>query len=478
MRVAFYTLGCKVNQYETEVMQSQFSADGFDIVDFNDEADIYIVNSCTVTETGDKKSKSLIKKARKQNNSAVLVLIGCFPQAFPEKASILENIDVVQGSHNRNTLLDNVKKYLSNGEKIIDITKHKKGEEFEKMKVTNLHEHTRAFVKIEDGCDRYCSYCIIPTARGHIRSKSLEDLKEEVTELANNGYKEIVLVGINLSSYGKEQQYKIRLIDAIKCVADIDKIKRVRLGSLEPELLLEEDIKQLSQIDKFCPQFHLSLQSGSEDTLKRMNRHYTPSEYKTIVNIIRDNFENPAITTDIMVGFAGEDEREFDESVAFAKDIGFSKMHVFSYSIRSGTRAENFPNQVLKADKDKRSKKMIEVANQLQEKFLQTQIGSIQEVLFESKVLEQNVISERNLVLEQNVISEQNVTSENKYENSYLDKKISNDTENTNVSYIGYTKNYSKVIIFCKNCDKDLTNQIVKVKIEVIDKNHCIGTIV
>lgn len=463
MRVAFHTLGCKVNQYETEVMQSQFSADGFDIVSFNDEADIYIINSCTVTESGDKKTKSLLKKARKQNNSAVLALTGCFPQAFPEKASILENIDVVQGSHNRNALLTNVKKYLSTNEKIIDITKHEKGEKFEKMKVTNLHEHTRAFVKIEDGCDRYCSYCIIPTARGPIRSKSLDDLKEEVQDLAQNGYKEIVLVGINLSSYGKEQQYKIRLIDAIKVVASIDGIKRVRLGSLEPELLLEEDIKQLSQIDKFCPQFHLSLQSGSEDTLKRMNRHYTPQEYKTIVNIIKENFENPAITTDIMVGFAGEDDREFDESVAFAKDIKFSKMHVFSYSIRSGTRAENFPNQVPKQTKDIRSKQMIEVAENLQEEFLKSQIGTVQEVLFETK-------------------HEAEITNYGNFDlNSYLDKKVANNTKNTPndmVSYTGYTKNYSKVMIFCKNCDKDLTNQIVKVKIEVIEKNYCVGSIV
>lgn len=450
MRVAFYTLGCKVNQYETEVMQSQFSAEGFDIVDYSDESDIYIINSCTVTESGDKKTKSLLKKARKQNSNAVLVLTGCFPQAFPEKASILQGVDIVQGSHNRKAILDNVRNFLDEGTQIIDITKHSKGDKFEEMKVTNLHEHTRAFVKIEDGCDRYCSYCIIPTARGHIRSKSLEDLREELTGLASNGYKEVVLVGINLSSYGKEQQYKIRLIDAVKVAAQVEGIMRVRLGSLEPELLLEEDIKQLSQIDKFCPQFHLSLQSGSDGTLKRMNRHYTPLEYKVIVDMIRENLDNPSITTDIMVGFAGEDEIEFQESLNFAREIGFAKMHVFSYSIRSGTRAEHFPNQVSKQDKDSRSKKMIALADTLHHEFLQSQVGTLQEVLFETK----------------------HELKEDQYSNSYL-----SNSSNKTVKYVGYTKNYCKVITFCKDCDKDLTNQVVKVKIEVADKNHCVGVL-
>lgn len=433
MRVAFYTLGCKVNQYETEIMSSLFAQDGFDVVNFEDEADVYIINSCTVTAAGDKKTKQLIKKFKQRNESAIVALTGCFPQAFPDEAAELLGADIVQGSYNRAAILSNVKKALATRERIIDITPHQKGEEFEPMRATkftdhSLHLRTRAFVKIEDGCDRYCSYCIIPKARGPIRSKELEDVKTEVKELVKNDYKEIVLVGINLSSYGKEKG-NIRLIDAIKLVASVDGVERVRLGSLEPELLTDSDIAEMAAEPKFCPQFHLSLQSGCDATLKRMNRHYAADEYMDIVKKIRKQFKNPAITTDIMVGFAGETEQEFAESVAFMEAVGFARVHVFSYSIRKGTRAAEFGGQVEKSEKERRSKIMTKAASAKQREFLGVQVGEFCEVLFETKL----------------------------------------DLE----SYVGYTKNYTKVIV---KSNSDLCGKIVTVRLDGVCDDHCTAT--
>ncbi len=429
MRIGFYTLGCKVNQYETEIMENQFANDGFDIVDIEDEAEVYVINSCTVTASGDKKTKQTIRRLRRTNPNAIIALTGCFPQAFPDEASIIPEADIIQGSYNRSALLKNVKTALVTRERIVDITPHRKGEKFEPMKAGKLLERTRAFLKIEDGCDRYCSYCIIPKARGPIRSKELEDIKSEVCELVSNGYKEIVLVGINLSSYGKEMK-DTRLIDAIELVASIDGVKRVRLGSLEPELLTDDDIKRMSKIDKFCDQFHLSLQSGCDETLKRMNRHYNGDEYYDIVKKIRDGFENPSITTDIMVGFAGETDEEFSKSVEFAKKVQFAKSHVFAYSIREGTRAATMPDQLDKKTKDKRSKIMIEETNKTHLNFLKLQLNTIQEVLFETS------------------------HSDNKYE--------------------GYTKNYTKVVAESKI---DISGEIKKVTIISIENDYCIGEI-
>lgn len=431
MRIAFYTLGCKVNQYETEIMTNQFASDGFDIVNFSDEADIYVINSCTVTESGDKKTKQIIRRIKRHNENAVIALTGCFPQAFPQEAKIINEVSVLQGSYNRRALLSNVKKFLQTGDKIVDITPHQKGEDFEPMKTATFHEHTRAFVKIEDGCDRYCSYCIIPKARGPIRSKNLDDLKIEIEELTKNGYKEFVLVGINLSSYGKELGYKVRLIDAIEMACSIEGVKRVRLGSLEPELLSDDDLSRMGKLDKFCPQFHLSLQSGCDDTLKRMNRHYTADEYYDIVKKIRSKFDNPAITTDIMVGFAGEDEREFLESIEFAKKVSFAKAHVFSYSIRKGTRAATMENQVDKHTKEIRSKKMIKATINTQHEFLDSQISTVQDVLFETKL-----------------------------ENNY---------------HVGYTKNYTRVIA---KSEKNINGLILKVLLKEREDEHCIGELV
>ena len=268
MRVAFFTLGCKVNQYETQILEQQFLEHGFDVVDCSEPADVYIINSCTVTATGDKKTRQMLHRFKKLNSAAIIALTGCFPQAYPQDAAALADVDIVTGSYNRAGLIGAVKQFLADGKKIVDITPHRPKEAFEPMRADRFLERTRAFVKIQDGCDRYCSYCIIPTARGPVRSKAPADLKEELEGLAEKGYKEVVLVGINLSLYGKE--YGLRLIDAVEIACRIPGIERVRLGSLEPELLTDDDLARMAKLCAFCPQFHLSLQSGCTETLARI----------------------------------------------------------------------------------------------------------------------------------------------------------------------------------------------------------------
>lgn len=387
MRAAFYTLGCKVNQYETQILQQYFSAEGFDIVEPEDDADVYVVNSCTVTASGDKKSRQALRHFKRQNPAAVTVLTGCFPQAFPDAAQQIPEADVITGSYNRASVLEAVKQRLATGERVVRITPHPQGvhrreASFEQMKATAMHERTRAFVKIQDGCDRFCSYCIIPMARGPVRSKPLEEIREELTALAKAGYREVVLVGINLPCYGSD--LGLRLLDAVSLACNIPGISRVRLGSLEPELLTPEDIAAMAAMPSFCPQFHLSLQSGCDATLRRMNRHYDTAEYRRIVENLRAAFPNPSITTDIMVGFAGETEEEFAQSLDFAREIGFAKAHVFAYSIRPGTRAASMPGQLTNACKEQRSAAMIAVTDATRKEFLQRQVGLVEEVLFET----------------------------------------------------------------------------------------------
>ncbi|WP_040197473.1 tRNA (N(6)-L-threonylcarbamoyladenosine(37)-C(2))-methylthiotransferase MtaB [Candidatus Soleaferrea massiliensis] len=384
MRVAFYTLGCKVNQYETGVLEQQFMNDGFDIVSPDEEADIYIVNSCTVTSTGDKKSRQALRRFKRKNPAAKAVLTGCFPQAFPDAAEKIPEADVITGAANRLAVLDAVKRCLASGERIIEITPHVKDEKFESMQATSFLDRTRAFIKIEDGCDRFCSYCIIPISRGRVRSKPLEELRQELTALASSGYREVVLTGINLSSYGKDTGN--RMIDAVKLACAAPGIERVRLGSLEPELLSDEDISEMSKLGEFCDQFHLSLQSGCDRTLREMNRHYTAEEYDALVRKLRRVFPNCAVTTDIMVGFPGETEEDFLENLAFAKKVGFAKVHVFAYSIREGTRAAKMEAQVPKQVKEQRSRRMIELTDKTRREFLSRQVGRIEEVLLEQLV--------------------------------------------------------------------------------------------
>ena len=383
MRAAFFTLGCKVNQYETSILEQQFAAAGFDIVDCDDTADVYIVNSCTVTASGDKKTRQMTRRFKRQNPNAIVAMTGCYPQAFPQKAAEVAEADIITGNSNRSSLLSLVLARLNNGERLVNINPHTPDEPFEKMSVDKFLDRTRAFIKIEDGCDRYCAYCIIPTARGRVRSKPIEDVRAEAAHLAAAGYKEIVLTGINLSSYGKEMG--LRLADAVKAVCETG-VERVRLGSLEPELLTEEDVRLFASYKNFCPQFHLSLQSGCDETLKRMRRRYDSAEYMRIVEMIRRNFENSSITTDVMVGFAGETNDEFERSVQFVKDVGFAKAHIFAYSIRPGTRAASFPDQVDSQTKDERVQKMITASDKTRFDFLSQQIGRTESVLFETEI--------------------------------------------------------------------------------------------
>lgn len=426
MKIAFYTLGCKVNQYETENLKSRFAAEGFELVGDTDEADVYVINSCTVTASGDKKTRQILHRFHRQNPNAVLALTGCMPQAFPEKAEHLPEAQIVTGSYHRAKLVEYVRRALATGERIVDITPHQRGEAFEAMKTTRFTEKTRAFVKIEDGCDRYCSYCIIPKARGPVRSKPLPELRDELMGIAENGYKEVVLVGINLSSYGKD--CGLRLIDAVELACSIDGISRVRLGSLEPELLTDEDIDRMARQPKFCPQFHLSLQSGCDETLRRMHRHYDTAFYAGLVEKLRSRFPDCAVTTDIMVGFAGETEEEFDTSLRFAERIGFAQTHVFAYSVREGTRAAKLPGQLDRKAKEKRSRQMMETARQSREQFLRSQIGKTEDILFECTVTEEG-------------------------------------TE-------GHTKNYVPVYV---KADIPLSRKIFPVRITGVNGDHCTG---
>lgn len=382
MNFTIITLGCKVNQYESQAMAELLQHAGFTPAQAEEEADLVILNSCTVTSTSDQKVRQLLRRARRNHPQAVLVLTGCMPQAFPDVADRFEEADIVLGNSNRSSLIPSVTSYLSHKQRIVDIRPHSSKSKFEELCVHEFLERTRAFVKIEDGCNRFCSYCIIPYARGRVRSKPLDQLREELTRLAQSGYQEVVLVGINLSAYG--QDLGLHLCDAVECACGIDGIHRVRLGSLEPEQMDAPVVKRLSQQKKLCPQFHLSLQSGCDGTLRRMNRHYTAAQYEEIVCNLRRHFPNCAITTDIMVGFPGESEEEFSDSLAFAQKIGFAKAHIFSYSPRPGTKAAQEKEQVSGELKEQRSKQMSSLTTRTRALFLQQQVGKIEQVLFET----------------------------------------------------------------------------------------------
>ena len=383
MKVKFVTLGCKVNQVESEAMREALLAAGFQEAAGGETADVVVVNSCTVTATSDQKARQALRREKKRNPGAVAVLTGCWPQAFPQEAQEFLEADVVLGTARRGDLVPRLLEYLSTKQRVVDIAPHQKGERFEKLTISAMHGRTRAFVKIEDGCDRFCSYCIIPYARGRVRSKPLEDIREEAARLGEAGYKEVVLTGINLPAYGKDLGGD--LCDAVEAACAASGILRVRLGSLEPEQLTPPVIARLAAQEKLCPQFHLSLQSGCDDTLCRMNRHYTTAEYRQIVGDLRKAFPNCAVTTDIMVGFAGETEEEFGESLAFAKEIAFAKVHVFAYSRRPGTRAYDMPGQVPNREKERRSREMIAATLETQRAFFAAQTGRVEEVLFEQE---------------------------------------------------------------------------------------------
>ena len=428
MRVAFTTHGCKVNFYDTENLSELFAAEGFTVVGEREEADIYLVNSCTVTSSGDRKSLRSLRKMRREHPDAVIALTGCYPQAFPDEAALVMEADIVTGTKNRRKIIPLIKKFLETKERIVEIESYERQEPFEQMNINSLRGRTRAFLKIEDGCERYCSYCIIPTARGPVRSKPLCELEREVQGLAENGYKEVVLAGINLPSYGKD--LGLRLIDAVEAAAKVPGIERIRLGSLEPELLSDEDIARMAAIPQFCPQFHLALQSGCDNTLKAMNRHYDTAEYRRIANRIREVFENPSLTTDVMVGFPGETEDDHKASLAFVEEMGFMKAHVFEYSVREGTAAAKRPNQVPPQLKDKRSKEMIEVSDRTRQAFLESQVGRVEEVLME--------------------------------------------TTRDPFGLQGFTKNYTPVSV---DCGDEMNGRLLKVRLTAVLGDRCIGVI-
>lgn len=384
MKAAFYTLGCKVNQYETEYMAELLRNAGFEIVKENDEADYYIVNSCTVTATADQKTRKCIRKFKRNHPNSTVILTGCMPQAFPEEAKELIEADIVFSNKNDGDILSLINEYNLNKNRLIKIEEHKAGDNFWDCSIDRFHERIRAFVKIEDGCDRFCSYCIIPKSRGRVRSKSLDMLKNEIETLSNAGIKEIVLVGINLSAYGKGEDFNI--VDAVEICNNNDKIKRIRLGSLEPDHLTDEVIDGLAKCEKLCPQFHISLQSGCDKTLKSMNRHYTADEYKALCDKLRSSFENASLTTDIMVGFNDETELDFNESLDFVKAIAFEKVHVFPYSERVGTAASKCGDNVPKQEKERRASVMIEETEKIRHDYLKKLVGTNEKVLFENEI--------------------------------------------------------------------------------------------
>ena len=430
MRIAICTLGCKVNQYESQAMRETLMRHGYLPSSDRDHADITIINSCTVTAVSDAKNRKLLHRVRRANPEGIIILTGCMPQAFPEEARQLSECDIILGNKERAQLIDALEGYLTTHSRMVDIPAHfNQNAVFEPMTVSSFNEHTRAFIKIEDGCNRFCSYCIIPYARGRVRSKSPKALRAELEQLALNGYREVVLVGINLSAYGQGEDFD--LADAVEIACSVEGISRVRLGSLEPEQMTEPLVRRLAAQEKFCPQFHLSLQSGCDATLKAMNRHYDSAEYAEIVRRLRAAFDNAAMTTDVMVGFAGETEKDFQASMEFVKSIGFAKVHVFPYSQRKGTKAADAPQQVAPAEKERRAALMGELTEGDRRTFLTSQVGLTEGVLFE------------------------------RLRHGYLE---------------GYTKNYTPVHVLSD--DAALCGEIHMVRLTAVGDDCCIGELV
>ena len=384
MRVCFYTLGCKVNLNETGALEQMFRSNGFTIVQEGEPADVFVVNSCTVTNFGDQKSRKWLRRAKRENPGAVTVLTGCYPQAFPEEAAQFLEADLVCGNGDRKAILDNVLKLLDGHERIVAITPHQRGEQFEELPVERFETHTRAFIKVEDGCNRQCAYCVIPRARGPVRSRAEDSILAELRQLAAAGYREVVLSAISLPSYGLDTG--TNLVELVEKCAQVEGIERLRLGSLDPDMLTPEFITRLAAVDKLCPQFHLSLQSGCTATLRRMRRVYSAEQYAQVVDQIRAAYGSRPVsfTTDCICGFPGETPEDFAESCDFLKKIGFLKVHVFPYSRRSGTPAYDFPDQVHEREKQARSREMNALAEQVRCEVLAAHEGTEDDVLLET----------------------------------------------------------------------------------------------
>lgn len=383
-KVALHNLGCKVNAYETEAMGEMFTEQGYEIVPFKEGADIYVINTCTVTNIADRKSRQMLHKAKKMNPEAVVVAVGCYAQAFVNELEKDEAIDIIVGNDRKKEIVNIVEGHLKKS--VIDINDTSIKHEFEELNIESMEEHTRAYIKIQDGCNQFCTYCIIPYARGRVRSRKPENIIKEVDRLIKKEYKEVVLTGIHLSSYGADFKEEVKLIDIIKQIGEKKEIKRIRLGSLEPRIITREFMEALKQIDSFCPHFHLSLQSGCDETLKRMNRRYTSGEYLEGCNLIRSYYPDAAITTDVIVGFPGETEKEFEACRKFLEQINFAQMHIFKYSKRAGTKAAEMENQISDEIKTQRSETLLTLNERLHRGYLEGFIGKQTEVLFEEKV--------------------------------------------------------------------------------------------
>ncbi|MEG0050620.1 MAG: tRNA (N(6)-L-threonylcarbamoyladenosine(37)-C(2))-methylthiotransferase MtaB [Terrisporobacter sp.] len=434
-KVAFYTLGCKVNQYETEAMLEMFKKDGYEQVGSEDYADVYVINTCTVTHMSDRKSRQYIRRMKKKNPDAIIAVVGCYSQVSPEEILEIEEVNLVMGTNERRTIVGEIKKLeeVQGAKKASTVDDIMKVRAFEEIEISQSNGRTRAFMKIQDGCDRFCTYCIIPYARGgKVRSRDMESIVNEARTLSENGYEEIVLTGIHVASYGKDvRDCNVNLLDVIKSINEIDGIKRIRTSSVEPILFTDEFVNEVSEMKKVMPHYHLSLQSGCSETLKRMNRRYTTAEYKEIVDKLRREIPNVVITTDVIVGFPGETEEEFEETYNFLKEIELSQMHIFKYSPRKGTKAADMENQVDPQTKHSRSERLLNLNKENFRKFASKMIGKEFEVLFEQKV------------------------GDNRYE--------------------GLTPNYLKTIVSSEN---DISGKILKVKITEVKDEHIEGILV
>ena len=424
-KAALHNLGCKVNAYETEAMQEMLEKAGYEIVPFKEGADIYIINTCTVTNIADRKSRQMLHRARKMNPGAIVVAAGCYVQAQAEKQEVDPCIDIVLGNNRKKDLIAVLEEYEKNKEadtcleEVEDISRTR---EYETLSLTRPGDHTRAYIKVQDGCNQFCTYCIIPYARGRVRSRAVEDVIREVRSLAGNGYREVVLTGIHLSSYGIDFDGERHLLELIRAVHEVEGISRIRLGSLEPGIITEEFAESISSLPKMCPHFHLSLQSGCDDTLRRMNRRYTSAEYYEKCQILRKYFDHPALTTDVIVGFPGETEEEFRQSMEFVDKVNFYETHIFKYSRREGTKAAAMDGQVSEQVKAQRSALMISLGERKRKAYEESFVGKDVEVLVEEPAI------------------------------------IGGKADQT-----GHTKEYIKIAL---EQEEDLRNQIVKIRID------------
>ena len=387
-KVALHNLGCKVNAYEVEAMQQLLENAGYETVPFEEGADVYVINTCTVTNIADRKSRQMLHKAKKMNPDAIVIAAGCYVQTDEGKLDKDEAVDLILGNNQKGNIVQVLEEYEQQHTKQKHVLKINQTKEYEELAIDHTAEHVRAYIKVQDGCNQFCTYCIIPYARGRVRSRKIAHVMDEVHALAAKGYKEVVLTGIHLSSYGKDLG-DITLLDVIQRIQQIEDIERIRLGSLEPRIITEQFVKELRACDKVCPHFHLSLQSGCDETLKRMNRKYTTEEYETALNVLRTYYEHPALTTDVIAGFVGETEEEFEKTRAYLEKINLYEMHIFKYSVREGTRAQKMSSHVPEQVKTERSDVLLAMAKRHKSEFEKWYVGRKEKVLLE-EIVEKN----------------------------------------------------------------------------------------